>query len=857
MHENLNATYEQLTATEEELRQNYDELSKSQQKLHLSEERYRNIVEDQTEFICRFTPDGKLTFVNDAYCRYFGLSKSSCLGQHHTVNIPSDDLPVMEQHLAGLTPGSPVSSIEHRVIMPDGSVRWHLWNDRAIFDTHGRIIEFQSVGKDITRRKDDEDKLRAMHEDLNTAYEQLTVTEEELRQNYDELNKSQQELHRSEERYRNIVEDQTEFICRFTPDGKLTFVNDAYCRYFGLSKSSCLGQHHTVNIPSDDLSQVRQHLNGVTPENPVSIIEHRIIMPDGEIRWQHWSDRAIFDDHNKIIEFQSVGRDITRRKEAEDNLRLMHDDLFAAYEQLTATEEELRQNYDELSKSQEDLRCSEERYRNIIEDQTEFICRFTPDGKLTFINDSYCNYFGLTRSTCLNQKHRVNIPPEDLPLLKQHLASLTRENPVGSIEHRIIMPDGSIRWQFWNDRAIFDNHGRIIEFQSVGKDITQRRRDENQLRIMHDDLHAAYEQLTATEEELRQNYDELNKSQEELQRSEERYRNIIEDQTEFICRFTPDGKLTFVNDAYCRYFGKTGSDLIGQRFKPVIPTGDIARLKSYFSSIRPDHPIDSIEHRILMTDGEIRWQHWSDRAIFDQNGKIIEYQSVGRDITEQKRVEEALSESNQKLNLLSGITRHDILNQLTGLQGYHTLLKEQINDPTHKKWLDSAEKATDVIRSQISFTQHYQDIGVQKPLWQNIGNCITGVCQEGGFSSVIIDPQVTNLEIFADPLLKTVFHNLFENAIMHGDGMSHIQVNMAVNPDSATISIEDDGAGIQQDLKTRIFEKGFGKHTGLGLFLVREVLDITGLRIQEVGIPGKGARFEIDIPVGKYKIAGQ
>jgi PAS domain S-box-containing protein len=451
----------------------------------------------------------------------------------------------------------------------------------------------------------------------------------------------------------------------------------------------------------------------------------------------------------------------------------------------------------------------------------------------------------------------VNISPDDLPFLKQHLTRLTQENPVGSIEHRIIMPDGSIRWQFWNDRAIFDTKGRIIEFQSVGKDITRRRSDEDQLRIMHDNLHAAYEQLTATEEELRQNYDELSKSQEELRRSEERYRNIIEDQTEFICRFTPDGKLTFVNDAYCRYFGKTSTDLVGLRFKPEIPPEDLSELKSYFSSIHPDHPTGSIEHRILMTDGEIRWQHWSDRAIFDKNGAIIEYQSVGRDVTERKRIEEALSESNQKLNLLSGITRHDILNQLTGLQGYHTLLKEQINNPTHKKWLESAEKATDVIRSQISFTQHYQDIGVQKPLWQNVETCISGVCQEGGFTSVIIDPQVVNLDIFADPLLKTVFHNLFENAIMHGGGISHIWVNMAVNPEGATIFIEDDGPGIQQDSKTRIFEKGFGKHTGLGLFLVREVLDITGLMIQEVGIYGKGAKFEINIPLGKYKITGQ
>ena len=80
------------------------------------------------------------------------------------------------------------------------------------------------------------------------------MTEEELRQNFDELSKSEQALRRSEERYRNVVEDQTEFICRFTPNGMLTFVNDAYCRYFGLDKTACIGAKHSVVIPPEDLS---------------------------------------------------------------------------------------------------------------------------------------------------------------------------------------------------------------------------------------------------------------------------------------------------------------------------------------------------------------------------------------------------------------------------------------------------------------------------------------------------------------------------------------------------------------------------------------------------------------------------
>ena len=509
----------------------------------------------------------------------------------------------------------------------------------------------------------------------------MTATEEELRQNYDELTRNQQALVQSEERYRNVVEDQTEFICRFSPDGRLTFVNGAYCRYFGLDAKTCLGKPHTVVIPPDDLARVKQHLSALTPENPVGIIEYRITMPSGDVRWQRWSDRAVFDKNGSIAEYQSVGMDITGQKTAEEKLRSTHEELNAAYEQLTATEEELRQNYDELTRNQQALVQSEERYRNVVEDQTEFICRFSPDGRLTFVNGAYCRYFGLDAKTCLGKPHTVVIPPDDLVRVSQHLSALTPENPVGIIEHRITMPSGDVRWQRWSDRAVFDKNGSIAEYQSVGMDITGQKTAEEKLISTHEELNAAYEQLTATEEELRQNYDELTRNQQALVQSEERYRNVVEDQTEFICRFSPDGRHIFVNNAYCRYFGKTREELIGHKFVPDIPKEDHPLIAAHFVSIRPDHPVQTVEHRIRMPSGEIRWQQWSDRAIFEKDGRVTEYQSVGRDITDRRHKDQALHEANKKLNLLSSITRHDIINQLTALQGYFALLEGRITDP--------------------------------------------------------------------------------------------------------------------------------------------------------------------------------
>jgi len=135
----------------------------------------------------------------------------------------------------------------------------------------------------------------------------------------------------------------------------------------------------------------------------------------------------------------------------------------------------------ERKRAEEALQASEQRYRNVVEDQTEFICRFLPDGRLTFINEAYCNYFRLNREECIGERHSVLLLSEDVQLLKNHLAALTPENPVLSISHRIVMPSGEVRWQRWSDRAIFNNEGDVIEYQSVGRDITRQKETETQL----------------------------------------------------------------------------------------------------------------------------------------------------------------------------------------------------------------------------------------------------------------------------------------------------------------------------------------------------------------------------------------
>ena len=141
-------------------------------------------------------------------------------------------------------------------------------------------------------------------------------------------------------------------------------------------------------------------------------------------------------------------------------------------------------------------------------------------------------------------------------------------------------------------------------------------------------------------------------AEQSLRDSEQRYKAVVEDQTEFICRFNKDGTYNFVNDAFCRYFQKKPEDLLGKKYKPKIPAKDLPDVRNHFASLTRDNPTAIMVHQIILDDGEVVWHRWSDRAIFNDKGELTEYQSVGRDITRQKKTELELADKKDYLDLI-------------------------------------------------------------------------------------------------------------------------------------------------------------------------------------------------------------
>lgn len=225
------------------------------------------------------------------------------------------------------------------------------------------------------------------------------------------------------------------------------------------------------------------------------------------------------------------------------------------------------------------------------------------------------------------------------------------------------------------------------------------------------------------------------------------------------------------------------------------------------------------------------------------------------EITEKKDYERQLSNANKKLSLLSGITRHDVLNQIAAARLYTEILSEHLKDDEQASgYLKPIDLCMEKMERQINFSRDYEDLGTYLPVWQNLENIINLGASEALGDGIRLVTNLGSYEVYADQMLIMVFFNLIDNSIRHGRIVTDIVISFYDVGDEGVIVFEDNGIGVLYEDKENIFQKGFGSNTGYGLFLIREILDFKGFHIKETGIPGKGARFEIHVPAGKWRL---
>jgi len=341
----------------------------------------------------------------------------------------------------------------------------------------------------------------------------------------------------------------------------------------------------------------------------------------------------------------------------------------------------------------------------------------------------------------------------------------------------------------------------------------------------------------------------------ELRESEEKYRTIIENMQDMFYRTDMEGRITMISPAGVNLAGYNSLDeMIGLNARDMYVDPD--ERDRILALVKEKGAVASYPLRLRQKDGTVRYVTVSSHFHRDAEGKVQGLEGIIHDITGLRVAEDALRMANRKLNLLSSITRHDLSNQLMALKAYLQLNEEAIDKPAElAEYFIKEVKIVDIIERHISFTRDYEDMGVKAPSWQNVDAVVKYAMTSLAMRGVRVTVDRSDIEVNADALFGKVFYNLLDNALRYGGStLSEIRISSSPGPGGALIiTFGDNGTGIEAGDKAHIFSKGFGKNTGLDLFLSSEILSITGITIAETGTYGKGARFELAVPPGCYR----
>ncbi len=345
---------------------------------------------------------------------------------------------------------------------------------------------------------------------------------------------------------------------------------------------------------------------------------------------------------------------------------------------------------------------------------------------------------------------------------------------------------------------------------------------------------------------INQMLDQIEQAVEQRHATEQRLSRLIALAEEGICLVGPDNRIWFANPKLASIFGMTPGELNGMQIVDLLEGEPIS-----VDELLSDQSVHRELHTRKKDGAELYVRVVSAPYPLDtgQEGHLC----VISDITTFKDNEKALLLSNKKLSLLGSMTRHDIVNQLTTIRGMLGLVHRKTTDEVILNLVEAAEEAADRVNKHIEFSKEYQKAGMQAPIWQNLRTCWSLAYAMTKKKGLTFTYEGADYEVFADQLLQKVFYNLIDNSLKHGKNVFYITIHTRLQDRDLVISYEDDGEGVQDNMKERVFERGVGSGTGWGLFFVREVLSLTGITITEQGTFGIGARFLITVPEGGYR----
>jgi two-component system, cell cycle sensor histidine kinase and response regulator CckA len=382
------------------------------------------------------------------------------------------------------------------------------------------------------------------------------------------------------------------------------------------------------------------------------------------------------------------------------------------------------------------------------------------------------------------------------------------------------------------------------------------------------------------------NLTEQLKAEEELRKSEARYRAVVEDQTELISRLLPDGTITFVNEAYCRFCGKSREELLGQDYLLSIAEKDRPFVQERMALISPEYPLEMHEEPMSHQNGESAWVQWTNRGIFDESGLLLEIQSVGRDVTERKLAEierhriETKIEQTQKLEslgVLAGGIAHDFNNLLTSILGYADLTLYELpqmspSRESLQKIVLAARRAAELTKQMLAYSGHGQFL--IEPLYlpqmiKEMGQLLEVSISKKHLLRYDFAPALPYIHGDASQIRQVIMNLIINGSEAIGDKPGAITVRVGArycdqafleknflveNPPEGNyvfLEVSDTGSGMTEEVRNRIFEPFYTtKFTGRGLGLAAVLGIVRGHKgmIRVYSEPACGSTFKILFP---------
>jgi PAS domain S-box-containing protein len=604
----------------------------------------------------------------------------------------------------------------------------------------------------------------------------------------------EERLRENEARLRTIFEKAPIGMALIAPEGSLLQVNRALATMLGRTPTEL--QQLTVPdiVHPDDLEPTRAQVAAALAGLTDTIAgESRYVRADGEVVWGAYQSSLVHDGDGTPRYFVSQVVDATERKLAE-----------------------------------EAVRDSEARYRGLVELSQDLIVRSDREGNLTFVNDAWCVKFGLTRERAISRSGLLFIHPPDRLLAERELRALAVPPHRSRVKLRQLTAEG-VRWLEWEGCGIFDDGGRLVEIQAIGRDITQ--------------AHEVAEALRA---------------------SEARYRGVVESQQAVVLRVTLQGRITFVNDYGSGLLGVSRDDMLDTDMLSWVYADDReATLTAFVSALEPPHRA-ALDCRVEIA-GAVRWFEWEGRAIFDEQGVPVEMQAVGLDVTERRIAADALRasleelrQSEEKLRLLAqrqvavreeerkrlGFDLHDgVCQELIGIG----ILVESARRRHEPLSGEPASELTRVGQYLGEVVEHLRLLaGELRPmLLHDLGlegslrSLAVGLSSPATRIHAVFPSPVPRLAEMAEVTVYRIAQEALTNALRHARART-VTLRLATDTTRLRLEVHDDGCG---------FDPSQRRTTALGLLSMEERALALGGRLEVTSVTEEGTRIVLDCPL--------